>query len=147
MFCWPRHIRPSRGAASKHCRCCYLHLIPEKENLHHAMSKRSFPYADDASPQPQGKVAAWRQSGQLRELPTYSPVWALKTTSCLSLGLNPIEPNHYSVICNNCVLFWQKKLKFDLSKHSKAQRSRRAICDRPFDCNKNAKEGKRHARD
>ena len=121
--------------------------MPEKENLRHAMSKRSFPCADDASLQPQRKVAARRQSGQLRELPTDSPVWALKTTTCLSLGLNPIDPNHQPVICNNCVLFWQKKLKFDLSKYSEAPRSRRTICDRPFDCSENAEEGKRHARD
>ena len=74
-------------------------------------------------------------------------MWALKTTTCLSLRLNPIDLNHQPIMCISCVLFWQKKPKFNLNKHSKAQRSQRMLCNQPIACGKNAKEGNLHARD
>ena len=70
----------------------------------------------------------------LRSLPFDSPVWAGRHTTCLSLGLNPNEPSHAAVICNNCSHYWEAKLKRNVGLHPQPPRSGRMTCERPFDC-------------
>ena len=87
------------------------------------------------------------QTRKLRVVRNNSREWALETTTCLSLGLDPRDPDHQPVICNNCVLFWQKKLKSQIKNYNTEQRSRRMRCEQPFACDNNATQPKRHARD
>ena len=76
------------------------------------------------------------------EPPVESPVWALIRTTCLSLGLNPNEPSHAAVICNNCNHYWDTKLKRNVGLHPQPPRSRRTTCERPFDCGDKAQDYK-----
>ena len=74
-------------------------------------------------------------------------MWAMKMTTCLSLGLNPSDAAHMPVICNNCTLFWEKRLLYDISKYDKQKRSVRMTCERPFDCRDDAVEAKVEGRE
>ena len=94
------------------------------------LAKRPYPGTDDISNQPQRKItAACENVLKLRELPVDSRVWAVKSNTCLSLGLDPSEANHRQVICNNCTKFWEKKLKYDLSNYSNVTRILRILCE------------------
>ena len=118
-------------------------------------SKRSSPDAEDVCAQPPRKVPARglavsklsEEKVTLRRIPPESAVWAMKSTTCLSLGLDPANMNHKPAVCNNCSNFWETKLQYDLTKYVKQKRSRRYTCERPFDCSDNAEKGKLHARD
>ena len=111
------------------------------------MSKRPLiDVAAVATPSSSRKISA---SSRV-ELPKYSidsPTWTDETTTCLSLGLSPIHPDHQPVVCKNCIWFWEKKLKFGKRKHDSAKRSQRSACDRPFAFRDGAEPGKQHARE
>ena len=83
----------------------------------------------------------------MRKYSPDSPVWTDEATTCLSLGLCPIHPDHQPVVCKNCIWFWEKKLKHGKLNHNSAKRSRRSTCDRPFEFSDDAEEGKQHARE
>ena len=70
----------------------------------------------------------------LRSLPVNSSVWALKSNTCLSLGLDPSESSHSAVICNKCTHYWETKLRRNVKLTPQRQRSVRMSCERPFDC-------------
>ena len=111
------------------------------------MSKRSSSLAGFVSPQPQRQLSALTPNPTLREIPANSPEWTAETTTCLSLGLDPANPDHRAVTCDGCAEYWQKKLKFNIQKSSVEPRSRRMSCERTFSCDNNAKAYRRRMRD
>ena len=111
-------------------------------------AKQPSPDTDNVSTQPQRKIASTCEYVlKLRGVPAYSRVWAVKSNSCLSLGLDPSKANHRPVICNNCTHFWEKKLKYDLSNCSNVTGTWHMLSEQPFDCPGNAERCKLHARD
>ena len=71
----------------------------------------------------------------LRHIPPDSTEWADQRTTCLSLGLNPSDATHGSVTCDKCLLFWEKKLRWNVANLANEERSGyRMECERPFDC-------------
>ena len=71
----------------------------------------------------------------------------MKSTTCLSLGFDPANPDHKSVVCDKCTHFFEFKLNYNHAKHSKTKRSTRLACERPFDFHDSAYPGKVHARE
>ena len=69
----------------------------------------------------------------LRHIPPDSPEWDDPRTTCLSIGLDPIYSIQADVTCDKCKMFWEKKLCFDVGKNTNQKRTRRMICERPFD--------------
>ena len=112
--------------------------------------KRSSPDAD-----PPRRVSARRastpglpeQGRGLRHIPPEAIVWGMKSTTCLSLGLDPVNADHKPVVCNNCTAYWQIKLNYDITKNGNEKRVRRFVCERPFDYRDSAEKGKKHARE
>ena len=122
-------------------------IISAKDKTYAAMSKRPLIDVDAfATPLASRKIPAnSRHVEELRKCDIDSPIWTDETTTCLSLGLCPIHPDHQPLVCKNCIYFWEKKLKFGKLKHDSAKRSRRSTCDRPFAFRGRAEVGKQHA--
>ena len=43
----------------------------------------------------------------------------MKSTTCLGLGFDPTNANYKPLVCNNCTVFWETKLKYDLTTYAK----------------------------
>ena len=50
----------------------------------------------------QRRVVAWPPNQKLRHIPHNSPEWTAETTTCLSLGLDPSDPDVGSYACGGC---------------------------------------------
>eukprot|EP00579_Thalassiosira_antarctica_P029093 CAMPEP_0202023314 /NCGR_PEP_ID=MMETSP0905-20130828/51601_1 /ASSEMBLY_ACC=CAM_ASM_000554 /TAXON_ID=420261 /ORGANISM="Thalassiosira antarctica, Strain CCMP982" /LENGTH=229 /DNA_ID=CAMNT_0048585669 /DNA_START=21 /DNA_END=706 /DNA_ORIENTATION=- len=72
-----------------------------------------------------------------------SDKWQDSKTTCLSIGLRPIDDReHAAIICNGCRDF-SGKLKGDLENHDKKKRSRRNLCKRPWEIAEKTTEQKK----
>ena len=99
--------------------CCLtlgLHFPHEESAM---PPKRSSPDADNVLGQPPRRVSARRastpglpeQGRGLRHIPPEAIVWGMKSTTCLSLGLDPVNADHKPVVCDNCTAYWQMTLQ------------------------------------
>ena len=105
-------------------------------NAYHTPSQRSIRHR--VSPASHSPAA----TPSLRHIPLDSPEWVDPGTTCLSLGLNLSGETHAGVICNNCLFFWEKKLRHDVANLANEERSVRMMCERPFDCSDSEKNSK-----
>ena len=67
-----------------------------------------------------------------------SPVWAVKRNTCLLLGLDLRNTKQLPRICNNCICYWENKLKRNVNMKPQPLWSGRMSCDCPFDPDNNA---------
>ena len=111
------------------------------------MPKRSAARAGFASPQLRRRVVAQPPNHNLRHIPHNSPEWTAETTTCLSLGLDPRDPDVGSYACRGCKEYWEKELRSDINNSSEKARSRRTSCDRVFACDDSAKPYRVRVRD
>ena len=102
------------------------------------MSKRSAARAGFASLL-QRRVVARPPNQKLRHIPNNSPEWTAETTTCLSLGLDPSDPDVGSYACRGCKEYWEKELRSDINNSSEKSRSCRTSCDRVFACDNSAR--------
>ena len=61
-----------------------------------------------------------------------SHVWSASETTCFSIGLDPSDPKHTSVICDRCKSFWEDKLSFVTKDHTKKKKTSRHVCEQPW---------------
>ena len=101
------------------------------------MPKRSAARAGFASLL-QRRVVARPPNQKLRHIPNNSPEWTAETTTCLSLGLDPSDPDVGSYACGGCKEYWEKELYSDINNSSEKARSCRTSCDRVFACGNSA---------
>ena len=110
-------------------------------------AKRPSPHTEPSVQTPR-KIANRQGEVQLPAIAADPLVWSDALTTCLSLGLDPSKANQRPVTCNGCITFFEKKLKYNISNNNpNLTRSRRQLCERPFDCPDDAETGKLHARD
>ena len=111
------------------------------------MPKRSTARAGFASPQLRRRVVARPPNHNLRHIPHNSPEWTADSTTCLSLGLDPRDPDVGSYACGGCKEYWEKELRSDINNSSEKARSCRTSCDRVFACDDSAKPYRVRVRD
>ena len=70
---------------------------------------------------------------KLRRIARDSAVWGMAKSTCLGFGLDPVNAIHKPIVCSGCTRYWEEKLKYNLSLLKNEERSRRFICERPFD--------------
>ena len=70
---------------------------------------------------------------KLRRIARDSAVWGMANSTCLGFGLDHVNAIHKPIVCSGCTRYWEKKLKYNLSRYENQERTCRFICERPFD--------------
>jgi hypothetical protein len=136
--------------------CCYILTVPlYSRSPHHVIKSAVTRHRHGVHIHLPCKVTTWRSTASgfpeqktvLRQLPPESRVWGVKSATCLVLRLDPTNVNHKPVACNNCPVFCETKLKYDLTKYTKQKISTRLLCKWPFGYCGDVEEGKAHVWD